>query len=34
VDVPAFPTLNLTNLHQEVTFTPPPGNTFYRLKQQ
>jgi hypothetical protein len=34
VDVPASPTLNFTNLHLEMTLTPPPGSTFYRLKQQ
>ena len=34
VDVPAPPTLNLTNLHHQVTLTPSLGGSFYRLKQQ
>jgi hypothetical protein len=33
-DVPATPTLNLTNLHYEVSASPSLGSRFYRLKQQ
>jgi len=34
VEVPASPTLNLTNLHYQLTLPPTPGNAFYRLKLQ
>jgi hypothetical protein len=32
-EVPNAPTLNLTNLHYEITVTPGPGKSFYRLNQ-
>jgi hypothetical protein len=32
--IAAKPTLNLTNLHNELALPRPPGSTFYRLKQQ
>ena len=34
VAVPTPPTLNLTNLHLQLTLPPTPGNVFFRLKQQ
>jgi photosystem II stability/assembly factor-like uncharacterized protein len=34
VDVLASPTLNLTNLHYQLTVTPGLGKSFYRLAQQ
>jgi hypothetical protein len=34
MDVTNQPTLNFSNLHNEVTLPPPSGNSFYRLKQQ
>jgi hypothetical protein len=34
VAVPTPPTLNLTNLHYEVTLAPGLGASFYRLRQQ
>jgi len=33
VDVTNPPTLNFTNLHNEVTLPAPSGSAFYRLKQ-
>jgi hypothetical protein len=32
--VPTLPTLNLTNLHYQLTLTPASGKSFYRLAQQ
>lgn len=33
-EVPVLPTLNITNLHYDVTISPLPGSRFYRLRQQ
>ena len=34
VEVPGTPTLNFTNLHNELALPPRSGNSFYRLRQQ